>query len=125
VAMDFKELNDGKLRGGDLADDVKLDPVPVPAYQDTKPRVWFWQKHGFKRLAGGVLMAAAAVVQVAVPEATLLAQCLFYFGTPLFGTGVLHWLVKKEQGVDMTTDNLIREILELIIKLIKSIKKEK
>ncbi len=102
-----------------------LDPVlePFPEQEGNPPvKAHFWQRHGFKRISGLTLVVAGGILKLAYPPAGILAEGIAMAGGLLFGGGVIHWEIKRQQGVDMTKDNLIRSILELLVKIVEYLK---
>lgn len=101
------------------------DLTPFGEVTDSPPKkIRFWQKHGFKRIGGMILVLAGGVLKLAYQPAGILAEGIAMAGGLLFGGGLLHWEIKRQQGVDMTKDNLIKAILELLVKVIEYFKEK-
>jgi hypothetical protein len=81
----------------------------------------FWEKHGFKKLIGGLVLAGGILVTLPSNTAKAVgAFILFATGGAVEGTGVVEYMNNKKNGIDQS-DNVIKAIADALARLIAAV----
>lgn len=95
-------------------------PIGEAAFAKEEP-TRFWQKHGFKKLVGGLVLVGGIFVTLPSNTAKAIGSfILFATGSAIEGTGLAEYVGNKKKGIDQS-DNVIKAIADALARLITAI----